>query len=311
MNTAPAGGAAAAGSASIRSVSFNGLPCFEMVLANGARAVVAEQGAQVLSWQTADGAERLYLSPRAVFDGHSPIRGGVPVCFPQFNTRTLGAHSLPKHGFARQQSWSVESVELTEADAQVHMALHSSPASQALWPYGFAANMCLRLQAHSLHIGFSVRNTGPQAWSFALALHTYLRVAHVAQSRLTGLQGLRYWDAVQDPAQPAARQLEGVQALQCTGETDRVYEAVDAAAQPPLELHDAGQVLRIRQSANLPEVVVWNPAAERCASLADMPPDGWQQMLCVEAACINTPVVLQPGAFWAGWQELCLPQAHA
>jgi hypothetical protein len=51
----------------------------------------------VLSWVTPDGRERLFLSDKAVFDGSVAIRGGIPVCWPQF----AGLGELPKHGFVR------------------------------------------------------------------------------------------------------------------------------------------------------------------------------------------------------------------
>jgi glucose-6-phosphate 1-epimerase len=133
-------------------------------------------------------------------------------------------------------------------------------------------------------------------------LHTYLRVPHVSQVALHGLQGHTYWDAVQHLHQPAQRLQETSAALRFDGETDRVYEAVQTA----LTLAGPSGQLSIAQSPSMSEVVVWNPAAERCASLGDMPADGWAQMLCVEAACINTPVVLAPGQAWSGWQELAV-----
>ena len=39
-------------------------------------------------------------------------------------------------------------------------------------------------------------------------------------------------------------------------------------------------------------------------SLADMPPDGFKSMLCVEAARIHTPQTLMAGESWRGWQSL-------
>ena len=45
--------------------------------------------------------------PGAVFDGTQPIRGGVPVIFPQFGRPD---QSLPMHGFARSSLWTVDAI---------------------------------------------------------------------------------------------------------------------------------------------------------------------------------------------------------
>ena len=71
-------------------------------------------------------------------------------------------------------------------------------------------------------------------------------------------------------------------------------------------LPQGARLLEISQSDSFSETVVWNPGAELCARLPDMPVDGWRQMLCVEAACIDRPVQLEPGATWQGWQSLRL-----
>ena len=52
------------------------------------------------------------------------------------------------------------------------------------------------------------------------------------------------------------------------------------------------------------QTVVWNPGADKCATLTDMPPQGWRQMLCVEAAQVYTPIRIAPGDFWQGAQRL-------
>jgi glucose-6-phosphate 1-epimerase len=261
---------------------------------------IARQGAQVVSWTTADGVERLYLSPRSRFGTTHPIRGGVPLCFPQFNLRALGDQALPKHGLVRTLPWRVGRLE-SQADAAVaSFYLESDAQTLALWPCAFAAEFTVHLRPGRLRMEFCVRNTSRDSWPFALALHTYLRVPDVTQVRLRGLAGLRYWDGVQHLKQPDTRLLQHPGDLALEGETDRVYEAVTM----PLELRYSGTVLQLSQSASLPEVVVWNPAAARCAEMDDLPPDGWRHMLCVEAARINQPVLLVAGASWTGWQEL-------
>ena len=278
---------------------FQGLPCVELSLPQGERAHIALQGAQLLSWTTADGVERIYLSPRACTDG-APIRGGVPLCFPQFNQRSLGPQALPKHGFARTQPWELQDFQQSEDWSEACFDLGSDAQTRALWPHAFAATFSVRLEPACLRMAFTVRNTGPDTWPFALALHTYLRTDDVSRTRLDGLQGLRYWDAVRHPDQPEVRQLEPRTALAFASETDRVYEGVQA----PLTLRHPGGSVLIAQSGSLPEVVVWNPAAGRCAALDDMPPDGWKHMLCVEAARVNTPQLLRPGESWSAWQQL-------
>jgi len=76
----------------ISSIEFRGQPALRATGADGSTLTVALHGAHLLSWTTADGRERIYLSPRAVFDGKTAIRGGVPICCPQFNQRGM----LPK-----------------------------------------------------------------------------------------------------------------------------------------------------------------------------------------------------------------------
>ena len=60
----------------------------------------------------------------------------------------------------------------------------------------------------------------------------------------------------------------------------------------------------------MPDVVVWNPGEKLSAAIADLPDDGFRHYVCVEAASINQPVLLAPGAQWAGWQQLVATPAH-
>ena len=46
-------------------------------------------GATVISW-IVDGQERIFVSKTAILDGSKAIRGGVPVCFPNFGPWSLG-----------------------------------------------------------------------------------------------------------------------------------------------------------------------------------------------------------------------------
>ncbi len=280
-----------------QAVELHGQPCLRIGLPGGGQVTAALHGAQVLSWTTADGVERLFLSPRAVFDGRTAIRGGVPVCFPQFNQRG----PLPKHGFARNLPWRRAAVdEDVPSDAvQLAFELDDSEATRALWPHEFHARLTATLSPGRLAIAFAVENTGEASFDFTLALHSYLRTGDTGATRLHGLGGAAVWDAVRDqrhPAEPA----RAAEPIMFDGEFDRVY----AARRAPLRLAEPRGTLEIAQSAVFPETVVWNPGEALCAKLADMPADGWRHMVCVEAAAIDTPVRLVPGQRWSGAQTL-------
>ncbi|MDM0076718.1 D-hexose-6-phosphate mutarotase [Variovorax sp. J2P1-59] len=276
---------------SLQAFAYRGQPAVRLALPGGDSCTVALHGAHVLSWTTADGVERLYLSPDARFDGQSAIRGGVPICWPQFNMRG----PLPKHGFVRNLAWQAESEEGDGKRRTAVLSLQSNDATRAIWPHAFHARLAVTLAPHMLRIALTIDNSGSGPWSFAAALHSYLRVDDVTQARLEGLQGANRWDAVRDD-----RHVELAPSLGFGTEFDSVY----AAPAKPLRLVQPSGTLEISQSASCSETVVWNPGPALSAKLEDLPDDGWRQMLCVEAARIDEPVLLAPGAQWQGWQQL-------
>jgi glucose-6-phosphate 1-epimerase len=276
--------------ATCRDTAFAGLPACELALPQGDRLLVALHGAHVLSW-VSGGQERLYLSPQSVMDGQAAIRGGVPVCFPQFNQRGPLAERLPKHGFARNVAWQAGAPVLSADLAQLSLRLSDTAQTRAWWPQAFEAQLQIELSPGALQLTLGLRNTDSQAWAFSGALHTYLAVPDVAQAALQGLGAQPEWDSLTDTHAQAP------DTLRFAGEFDRVY---DAGAQP-LRLNHG---LQIRQSPGWANTVVWNPGEALCARLADMPADGWRQMLCVEAAQVFSPITLPAGGQWSGWQRL-------
>lgn len=276
-------------------IECRGQPAWRLTLAQGDSIVVCSHGAQVVSW-VARGRERLFLSETARFDGQSAIRGGVPVCFPQFNQRG----TLVKHGFARNLAWESD-VQITVADGRtvLSLSLSDTPDTRQWWPWRFKAVLTLTLVPGDLQVSLQVTNLGgldhpAAALSFTGALHTYLAVDDVGSATLSGLGGQAEWDAVTNAHGPAADHQT------FNGEFDRVY----AAASTPLLLQDGSHRLRISQSTSFADTVVWNPGAALCARLADMAENGYQHMLCVEAAAVNAAVTVPAGATWCGWQRL-------
>ena len=271
-----------------------------VVLRNAADdvATVSLYGGQVLSWCTAAGGEQLYCSPQAVAGQGRALRGGVPVCFPQF-ANCGSVVNLAKHGFARTSMWQLAG-EVVSAPgcetASARLVLHDSPLTRAAWPYSFALELEITLGAGWLELQLQVTNTGASAFDFTAALHTYLATVDVRRALVHGLENIRYADALKQNEIVT----QAVTALSFVGELDRIY----LGTPPVLQLQQSGQPpLRIEQQG-FADTVVWNPGPAKAAALGDMPAADWTRMLCIEAAQVKTSVQLQPGNMWQGAQRL-------
>lgn len=258
--------------------------------ADGAEAQIYAQGAHLIRWRSASGAEPLFLSQRSAFTAGTAIRGGVPVIFPQF----AAEGPLAKHGFARTAVWQRQPD--TEPGAACWQ-LRDSAATRAAWPHAFRCELRLRIGGERLDVALSVHNSGDQALRFTAALHTYLRVDDIGAARLHGLQQHRY----RDSAHGGIERVEADESLAIVGEVDRIYFDTPAA----LRLSQPGSALRIEQQGFC-DTVVWNPGPAKGAALTDLEQDGDRHLLCVEAAVVGRPVSLAPGAHWQGSQTLII-----
>lgn len=263
----------------------------------GDTAIVSLHGAQLLSWVPAGGEEQLYRSPISRPAQGQSVRGGVPICFPQFAERG----PLPKHGFARNRRWQLVAAPATPAPVVEGRFQLDSAMTIAKWRHAFCLVLAVRLGPGWIEVHLQVANTERTAYDFTGALHTYLAVPDVRAARLTGLQGRTYQDNLADLHEK--RETEASPGF--GEEIDRVYLRVAR----PLQLDDASTLRRVVQQG-FEDVVVWNPGPEKAARLGDMPPEDWQRMLCIEAAAVGTPVHLAPGKTWRGMQRIELPQAR-
>ncbi len=240
-------------------------------------------GAQVLSWIDTEGRERIYLSRRAHSGDGAAIRGGIPVIFPQF-----GTGPLPKHGLLRTRRWSL----VSHTESAVSFRVTDDDSTRSVWPYPFLAELSVELSV-TLRVRLKITNTGDSRFTFAAALHNYFAVDSIDSARVVGVAGLTYIDKTA----AGTRCVEESPGLQIRSETDRVYMA------GPREVGIAcamGSSSTSIEAHGFGDWVVWNPWRNGTAALADMEPDDYRRMLCVEAARVTDPVELEPGATWVG-----------
>ncbi|XP_021280840.1 putative glucose-6-phosphate 1-epimerase isoform X2 [Herrania umbratica] len=116
---------------------WNGID--KVVLRNpgGASARVSLHGGQVTSWRNEQGEELLFTSSKAIFKPPKAVRGGIPICFPQFGY----CGSLEQHGFARNKIWTIDEnpPPLSPSDSHgksfIDLLLKPSEEDLKCWPH--------------------------------------------------------------------------------------------------------------------------------------------------------------------------------
>ncbi|RDY01016.1 hypothetical protein CR513_15715 [Mucuna pruriens] len=115
---------------------FNGLDKVLLRDARGSSAEVYLYGGHVTSWKNDHAEELLFLSSKAIFKPPKAIRGGIPICFPQFGS----AGTLDQHGFARNRFWTIDDCPPpfptnTSNKAFVDLILKPSEDDIKIWPH--------------------------------------------------------------------------------------------------------------------------------------------------------------------------------
>lgn len=324
----------------VEPISVAGQPAFSLRNGVGDQLVVLQHGAQVLSWMTADGVERMYCTPRLP-DTPKPVRGGVPVIFPQFNQRGPD-FSLPRHGFARQLPWeqldarfaasALHGVSAPAAAGESHPA--PPPPAAALPPRHVPPEVAgtdeaaAALHVPALVLGLRASEATRAVWAHDFSLQLHIRMlpgqldlqlvlenlgaqpmqftaalhTYFAVNDLPGcsLEGLAGSTRVDTLVQPNTEAPAASGPLVLSGAIDDIYMGV----QRPLTLKSGLGRLRIGMSGGFADTVVWNPGPVNAAAIDDMPDDDWRRMLCVEAACIGTPAEVPAGGRWLAGQHL-------
>ncbi|KAG6388252.1 hypothetical protein SASPL_153454 [Salvia splendens] len=268
----------------------------------GASVRISLHGGQVRSWKTERGEELLFTSSKANLKPPGGVRGGIPICFPQFGKRG----SLEKHGFARNRIWMIDEnpPPLPSADhsnkAFIDLILKSSDDDLKIWPHSFEFRIRVNLSVDGcLSLTSRIRNVNCKPFSFSFAYHTYFSVSDISEVRVEGLETLDYLDSLFNKE----RFTEQGDALTFESEVDRVYlGSRDTVA---VFDHERKRTFVIRKEG-LPDVVVWNPWEKKAKTIADLGDDEYKQMLCVDAAAIEKPIALKPGEEWTGRVELSL-----
>ena len=184
--------------------------------------------------------------------------------------------------------WDVVSALANAAgETIVKLQLCSSDETKAYWPYDFCAEMTI-VVGKTLVATLKVTNTSTEAFNYTCALHSYFSLSAIESVSIEGLKGVTYFN-------------------QNTGENGVQEEAVLEIKEPltrhylntetPVVIADSAFRRRIKVNKSGSKVTtVWNPGAESCAKIGDLPDDGYETFVCVEATnAFDYPIRLAAG----------------
>lgn len=237
---------------------------------------IAMTGAHLVSCRPSGEHDLLWMSPIDEQKPGTALRGGIPICWPWFGNDRMGA---PAHGVARTADWQLDSVTVEHQQVRVQMSIPPETLNALLPDERWAVSVEFVL-GRSLAVHLTTRNTGNEPQLLSQALHTYLPVSDIASAEIHGLTSVRYLNKVTGdkitgedrPGEPGP--------LTITQETDRIYYQYAG----PVRLSSAGKKDLAITRNGCSALVVWNPGPEKSTKLSQFPANGYQHMVCLEAA---------------------------
>jgi glucose-6-phosphate 1-epimerase len=222
------------------------------------------------------GLELLYLSPLVDVYPDNPIRGGIPLMFPQFGD----SGPLRKHGFVRDLQWNLVNETDDAGGKNLSYTLDIKSNDFPEWPFDAALKFDVRLSLQTLTIGLSVQNTGQRAFTFTCGFHPYFAISSRKDILVNGLEGLPFKDSF-----PGDNAYE----LHADELVERQYMG-DAE----IRFFNGYDWLKITASG-FDSWMVWNPGRPGATRISDLPDEDWDRFICIEPIVLSEPKTLLPG----------------
>lgn len=214
------------------------------------------------------------------------LRGWQPVIFPQFADQS----PLKKHGFARDVAWEVFAEEHAYQRHRVILARKFVLGEVEGWSH----EACLSLDVESvpglLSQALEVSNTGHSEFAWTGGLHPYFAVGNLQLAKLSGLVGVPYTDRYQPGQAFSGKALMGWTEEPC----EKLFKGA-----PALTLYTGPRLIKL-ETSGFDQWMVWNPGVEGAKSIADLPDEDWNRLVCIEPVCVDRPIYLEPGQKFVG-----------
>ncbi|MGH8463310.1 MAG: D-hexose-6-phosphate mutarotase, partial [Pseudomonas sp.] len=165
-----------------------------------AELLVAQQGAQVLSYQRIGEPPLLWLSDQAIFKQGKSVRAGVPVCWPWFGQLSRNPQAVQSmykgsdasaHGLVRGRDWQLSGIDSSAENVRIDFTLPESCGDLPGWPHNVELTLSI-VMGEQLSITLTSYNLDNVPVTISQALHSYFAVSDVRNVQVEGVDGLGY-----------------------------------------------------------------------------------------------------------------------
>ena len=215
----------------------------------GAQAIINFQGATLTSFlPSPTSPDLIFVSKNNTWADEDAIRGGIPVCFPQFGTELWG--EMKQHGFFRSNLWRLRSgnqddhkksencPKLCDSVSCTFVLTHKDivrDCAGTMWDgtrftaaYTVTISTNVETKKIVLSTNLDVKNDNEICVTFSNLLHTYYSIGDYRNIRVKGLEGYRCTDTMKNPTRDEDKTfLWETSDVVVDGEIDRIYHPTD------------------------------------------------------------------------------------
>ncbi|GMI08140.1 hypothetical protein TrRE_jg13080 [Triparma retinervis] len=269
-------------------------------------------GAHITSYKV-NGVEKTWMSTLSCLDGAKPMRGGVPIAFPQF----ADEGPLALHGFARESIWKVEGGAGEEG---VVFVLEDDEKTRKLWQHSFRLEYRVKLneEGDELDLSLKVVNKGSSPFTFGGCLHTYFAM-DAMDTKISGLGGCEFIDKCDSRSvkkqddekitipEEAHRSAKDAGKQEEMGFVDRVYLNTGSPKEFEISVASSGAPIFKVLHNGFPDTTLYNPYTgdKQGPGFPDFDDEGYKKIICLEPTIGEANrVVLEGGGEWEGGQRV-------
>lgn len=240
-----------------------------------ATAEISLMGGHIVSYTPSGERPVLWMSEKSLYQAGSPLRGGIPVCWPWFGAAS--EPGLPAHGFARISDWSIGEVsEQSDGATQIVLVLDSGKSTIPTEKWQFRLEMKITV-GKTLEVALTMCNCTDTPQKITAALHNYFSVSDISSIQIAGLTGAAFLDKAKTVPEKGTQNGN----ISFSDAVTKVF--FPTAATVRILDKEWNRNIIIEKSGSM-STVVWNPWKDKAQELPDFGNEEYRQMICVETA---------------------------